>query len=179
MHRSEFCLPERLAIMRTEKHTHEMFYILALFFHNHCNLKALVKRLMIVDDSWARASIWPPTIVRYHLLSSTIIQFELVQILHDSGCFSRLTTRMIVQDSFSVSCFVFTGPIAVRKHAAAIYRREKLILLQVCLMGCHLVFAFSRGKSLELAALVTFLARLPVNYRQLSRTSLAVWPVEW
>ena len=29
-------------------------------------------------------------------------------------------------------------------------------------------------KSLELAALLTLLARLPVNYRQLSRTSLAV-----
>ena len=34
--------------------------------------------------------------------------------------FSRLTTRMIVHDNFSVSCFgtVITGPIAVRKHAA-------------------------------------------------------------
>ena len=66
------------------------------------------------------------------------------------------------------------GPIAVRKHAAVLFRREKFILLQVCLTGRHLVFAFLRGKSLELAALVTLLARLPVNYRQLSRTSLAV-----
>ena len=44
------------------------------------------------------------------------------------------------------------------------------------IMFCYLVFAFLRGKNLELAALVTLLARLPVNYRQLSRTSLAVWP---
>ena len=89
--------------------------------------------------------------------------------------FSRLTTRMIVHDGFSVSCFaVITGPIAVRKHAATLFRREKFTHLQVCLPGRPLVSAFLRGKSLELAALVTLLARLPVNYRQLSRTSLAV-----
>ena len=69
---------------------------------------------------------------------------------------------------------VITGPIAVRKHAAALFRRDKFILLQVCLKGHHLVVAFLHGKSLELAAVVTLLARLPVNYRQLSRTSLAV-----
>ena len=69
---------------------------------------------------------------------------------------------------------VITGPIAVRKHAAALFRSEKFILLQVCLTGRHLVFSFLRGKRLELAALVTLLAQLPVNYRQLSRTSLAV-----
>ena len=34
--------------------------------------------------------------------------------------------------------------------------------------GGLLVFTFLRGKSSELAALVTLLARLPVNYRQLS-----------
>ena len=76
---------------------------------------------------------------------------------------------------FRSAVLVITGPIAVRKHAAALFRRQKLILLQVCLTGRHLVFAFLRGKSLELAAaLVTLLARLPVSYRQLSRTSLVV-----
>ena len=77
---------------------------------------------------------------------------------------------------FRSAVLVITGPIAVRKHAAALFRREKFIhvLLQVCLTGRHLVFAFLHGKRLELAALVTSLARLPVNYRQLSRTSLAV-----
>ena len=75
---------------------------------------------------------------------------------------------------FRSAVLVITGPIAVRKHAAALFRREKFILLQVCLTGRHLVFPFLRGKSLELAALVTLLARLPVNYHQLSRTSLAV-----
>ena len=79
--------------------------------------------------------------------------------------FSRLTTRMIV---FRSAVLVITGPIAVRKHAAAFFRRENFILLQVCLTGRHLVLNFFRGKSSELAALVTLLARLPVNYRQLS-----------
>ena len=69
---------------------------------------------------------------------------------------------------FRSAVLVITGPIAVRKQAAALFRCEKLILLQVCLTGGHLAFTFLRGKSLELAALVTLLARLPANYRQLS-----------
>ena len=82
---------------------------------------------------------------------------------------SCLTTRMIVHDSFSVSCSeVITGPIAVRKQAAALFHREKFVLLQVCLMGGHLVFTFLCGKGSKLAALVTLLARLPVNCHQLS-----------
>ena len=75
---------------------------------------------------------------------------------------------------FRSAVLVITGPIAVKKHAAALFRGEKFILLQVCLTGRHLVFAFLRGKRLELVALLTSLARLPVNYCQLSRTSLAV-----
>ena len=71
---------------------------------------------------------------------------------------------------FRSAVLVITGPIAVRKHAAALFRREKFILLQVCLTGSHLVFKFVRGKTLEIAALVTLLARLPVNYHQLSST---------
>ena len=75
---------------------------------------------------------------------------------------------------FRSAVLVIAGPIAIRKHAAALFRREKFMLVQVCLTGRHLVFAFLHGKSLELAALVTLLTRLPVNYRQLSRTFLAV-----
>ena len=69
---------------------------------------------------------------------------------------------------FRSAVLVITGPIAVRKHAAALFRGEKFILLQVCLTGGHLVFAFLLGKNSELTALVTLLARLPLNYRQLS-----------
>ena len=72
---------------------------------------------------------------------------------------------------FQSAVLVITGPIAVRKHAAALFHHKKFILLQVCLMGRHLVFTLLRGKSLEFAALVTLFARLLVNYRQLSRTS--------
>ena len=69
---------------------------------------------------------------------------------------------------FRSAVLVITGPIAVRNHAAALFRSEKFILLQVCLTGGHLVFTFLGGKSSEIAALVALLAQLPVNYRQLS-----------
>ena len=39
---------------------------------------------------------------------------------------------------FRSAVFVITGPLVVRKHAAALFRREKFILLQVCLTGGHL-----------------------------------------
>ena len=71
---------------------------------------------------------------------------------------------------FRSAVFEINGPIAVRKHAAALFHTEKLILLQVCFTVSRLVFKFLRGKSLEIAALVTSLARLPVNYHQLSST---------
>ena len=69
---------------------------------------------------------------------------------------------------FRSAALVITDRIAVRKHAATLFLREKFILLQVCLTGGHLVFTFLGGKSSELAALVTLFARLPMNYRQLS-----------
>ena len=53
---------------------------------------------------------------------------------------------------FRSAVLVITGPIAVRKHAAAVFCRGKFILLQDCLTGRHLVFTFLSGKSLELAA---------------------------
>ena len=65
---------------------------------------------------------------------------------------------------FRSAVLVITGPIAFRKHAAALFRREKFILLQVCLTRRHLVFTVLGEKCSELAALVTLLARLPVNY---------------
>ena len=38
---------------------------------------------MISNNSRAHAPVWPPAIVHYHQLSSTIIHFELAQMLHD------------------------------------------------------------------------------------------------
>ena len=43
------------------------------------------------------------TIIDYHRLSFSLSLFKFFMIVDDS--FSRLTTRMIVHDSFSVSCF--------------------------------------------------------------------------
>ena len=62
---------------------------------------------------------------------------------------------------FRSAVLVITGPIEVRQHAAGLFRHEKFILLQVCLMRERLVFTFffaESSKSLELAALVTLLA---------------------
>ena len=39
---------------------------------------------------------------------------------------------------FQSAVLVITGSIAVIKHAAALFRHEKFILLQVCLTGHHL-----------------------------------------
>ena len=112
------------------------------------------------------------TIIDYHQLSFSLNLFKFFRIVDDS--FSRLTTRMIVHDSFSVSCFGNRWPDSGQKTCCRPLLSRKFILLQVCLTGRHLMFAFLHGKSLELPALVTLLTRQPLNYRQLSRTSLAV-----
>ena len=175
--------------------------------------------------------------MHYHQLSFILSVFKFFMIVDDS--FSRLTTRMIVRDSFSVSCFgnrrpdsdqyflkcfivhaehfvvsgsvlrskffhqflysAFVSPfdpfpcpsslpptlsrfifgtflqqIDYQETSSRTLSSRKFILLHVCLTGRHLVLTFLRGKSLELPALVTLLELLPVNYRRLSRTSLAV-----
>ena len=127
---------------------------------------------MIVERAFPFDHQLSCTIIDYHQLSFSLSLFKFFMIVDDS--FSRLTMRMIVHDSFSVSCFGNHWPDSGQKTCCRPLRRKKFILLQVCATGRHLLSTFLRGKSLELAALVTLLARLPVNYRQLSRTSLAV-----
>ena len=112
--------------------------------------------------------------IDYHQLPFSLSLFKFFMIVDDS--FPRLTTRMIVHDSFSVSYFGNHWPIAVRKHATALFHREKFILLRVCLTGHHLPFAVLHRKSLELAALVTLLARLPVNY--IVNYHELLWPID-
>ena len=53
------------------------------------------------------------TIIDYHQLSFSLILFKFFMIVDDS--FSRLTTRMIVHDSFSVSCFANHWPDSGQK----------------------------------------------------------------
>ena len=108
------------------------------------------------------------TIIDYHQLSFSLSLFKFFMIVDDS--FSRLTTRMIVHDSFSASCFGNQWPDSGQKTCCRPLSSRKIHTLQVSLTGSHLVFKFLRGKSLEIAALVTLLARLPVNYHQLSST---------
>ena len=112
------------------------------------------------------------TIVDYQL-SFSLSLFKFFMTVDDS--FSRLTTCMIVHNSFSVSCFGNHWPYSSQKTCCRpLSSQKKFVLLQVCLTGCHLVFTFLHGKSFEFVALVTLLARLPVNYLQLSRTSSVV-----
>ena len=117
------------------------------------------------------------TIIDYHQLSFSLSLFKIFMIVDDS--FSRLTTRMIVHDSFSVSCFprksagsfkmatkscsrVSRGSsensvdieddnpdiiekvhvidetleeLITSKQAAALFRRDKFILLQFVFYG--------------------------------------------
>ena len=53
------------------------------------------------------------TIIDYHQLSFSLSLFKFFMIVDDS--FSRLTTRMIVHDSFSVSCFGNYWPYSGQK----------------------------------------------------------------
>ena len=49
---------------------------------------------------------------------------------------------------FRSAVFVITGPLAVRKHAAALFSREKFILLQVCQYGRPFSIHIFRRKEL-------------------------------
>ena len=72
--------------------------------------------------------------------------------------FVRPLFHQLSPDSSSVHS---SNKSITRKQAAALFRHEKFILLQVT--GRYLVFTFLRGKSLELAAHVTLLAGLPTS----------------
>ena len=91
---------------------------------------------------------------------------------------------MIVHNSF---CLAFSpenplraslkwppkAPREAQLQLQKFFRRNDFILVQVCLTRRHFsTYSFS-GKSLELAARVTLLTRVPVNYGQLSRNALA------
>ena len=78
--------------------------------------------------------------------------------------FSRLTTRTIVHDSFSVSCFGNHWPDSGQKTCCRSLSSRKIhtftSLSYVTPFSIHIF----TGKNPELAALVTLLARLSVNY---------------
>ena len=105
-------------------------------------------------------------IIDYHQLSFSLSLFKFFMIVDDS--FSRLTTRMIVHDSFSVSCFGNQWPDSGQKTCCRPVSSRKIHTFSSLSYGTPFSIIFFRGKSSELAALVTLLARLPVNYRQLS-----------
>ena len=106
------------------------------------------------------------TIIDYHQLSFSLSLSKFFMIVDDS--ISHLTTRMIVHDSFSVSCFGNQWLKSGQKTCCCPLLSQKIHTFTSLSYRTPLVFTFLRGKSLELAALVTLLARLPVNYRQQS-----------
>ena len=113
------------------------------------------------------------TIIDYHQLSFSLSLFKFFMIVDDS--FSRLTTRMIVHDSFSVSCFGNRWPDRGQKTCCHPLSSRKIhTFTSLSYRTPFSVHIITHRKSLEHAALVTLLTRLPVNYRQLSRTSFAV-----
>ena len=80
---------------------------------------------------------------------------------------------------FRSAVLVIAGPIAVRKHAAALFRREKFILLQVYLTGHLLVFTFLHTEKLKLGtrcsrdfAYATAGELSSINYHEL------LWPFD-
>ena len=107
------------------------------------------------------------TIIDYHQLSFSLSLFKFFMIVEDS--FSRLTTCTIVHDSFSVSCFGNHWPDSGQKTCCRSLLSQKIDRFTSLSYGRpYLVFTILRRKSSELAALVTLLARLMVNHRQLS-----------
>ena len=122
---------------------------------------------MIVERTFPFDHQLSCAIIDYHQLSFSLSLFKFFMIVDDS--FSRWTTRTIVHDSFSVSCFGNHWPDSGQKTCCRSPSSRKIrTFLQVSLTGGHLVFTFLRGKSLELAALVSLLGRLPVNCLLLS-----------
>ena len=111
----------------------------------------------------ARITVAKWGVTRELFLATCNATFVALQVASSTNFYIPLSFLVLIHSSSVHS----SNKSITRKQAAALFRREKFILLQVCLTGL-------RGKSLELAALVTLLARLPVNYHQLPRTSLAV-----
>ena len=91
------------------------------------------------------------TIIDYHQLSFSLSLFKFFMIVDDS--FSRLTTRMIVHDGFSVFCFGNHWSHSGQKTCCCPLSSRKIhTFTSVCLTGHHLVVTFLRGKSFVLIA---------------------------
>ena len=83
--------------------------------------------------------------------------------------FSRLTTRMIDHDSFSVSCCGNHWPGSGQKTCCRSLSSRKIHTFTSLSYGRPFsIHIFTRKDGSKLAALVTLLARLPLNYRLLS-----------
>ena len=128
---------------------------------------------MIVERAFPFDHQLSCTIIDYHQLSFSLSLFKFFKIVDDS--FSRLTTRMIVHDSFSVSCFGNHWPDSRQKIYCCLLSSQKIHTCTSFSYGTPFsirIFTWKKlgARCLEFEAL---LARLPVNYHH-SQTSLAV-----
>ena len=107
------------------------------------------------------------TVIDYHQLSFSLSLFKSFMIVDDS--FSCLTTRMIVHDSFSVSCFGNHWPDSGQKTCSRPFSSRKIHTFTSLSYGTPFSIHIFTWKKLGTRCSRDLLARLPVNYHQLSR----------
>ena len=101
----------------------------------------IVKRSFPFDHQLSR------TIIDYHQLSFSLSLFKFFMIVYDG--FSCLTTRIIVNDSFSVSYFGNHRPVSSQKRCCRLLLSLKIHTFKSCLTERHLLFTlFFKRKEL-------------------------------
>ena len=87
------------------------------------------------------------TIIDYHQLSFSVSLFKFFMIVDDS--FSRLTTRTIVHDSFSISCFGNHWPDSGQKTCCRSFSSRKIHTFTSLSYGTHFSIYIFRREELE------------------------------
>ena len=109
------------------------------------------------------------TIIDYHQLSFSLSLIKIFMIVDDS--FSRLTTHTIIHDSFSVRCFGNHWPYSGQKTCCRFLSSRKIHTFTSLSYGRPFsIHIFTRKELRTRCSRQTLLARLPVNYHQLSST---------
>ena len=99
---------------------------------------------MIVDRALPFDHQLSCTIIDYHQLSFSLSLFKFFMIVDDS--FSRLTTRMIVHDNFSVSCFGNHWRYSSQKTCCRPLSSQKIHTFKSLSSGTPFIHIFTRKK---------------------------------
>ena len=124
-------------------------------------------------DVTGKRSILKQWIVLKNQLSFRLNLFKFFMIVDDN--FSRLTTRMIVHDSFSVSCFGNHRPYSGQKTCCRLLSSRKIHTFANLSYGTPFSIRIFTWKELGTRCSRDFAC---ATAGELSRTSLAVWPFE-